>query len=135
MIKRIPDGLMGWPVMGPYSPALEVSPGHFVFSGIITDLDAKKQPIVTDRNEQIILVLLKCLKALDACGLGVRDLIRFHARFAGSMEGYAYLGQLMKKHCGSDLPFPARDAYAVAELPGGKYVHIEIIMEAIRQEE
>ena len=133
MIKRIPEGLKGWPVVGPYSPALEVSPGRFLFAGIIVDLDADKQPATSDRNGQILHVLLKCLRALEACGLRARDLVRFQVKLAGSMDGYAYLNDLMATHYASDLPFPVRDVIAPAALPAN--VHVEIIMEAIRQEE
>lgn len=122
MTKKIfiPEGAV---IVGPYSPAVEA--GDLVyFSGQIP-IDSKTGKIV---EGDVRVQTLQCLKnlssVLDAAGVTADDIVKTTV-YLIDMNDYAVVNEIYGEYFNS--PYPARTAIAVAALPLGSKVEIEVV--------
>jgi len=116
----IPEGAV---VVGPYSPAVEA--GNLVyFSGQIP-IDAKTGKIVEgDISLQIEQCLKNLVSVLKTADLTTDDVVK-STIYLTNMDDYAVVNEFYAKYF--NAPYPARTAIAVAALPLGSKVEIEVI--------
>ncbi|HZZ94890.1 MAG TPA: Rid family detoxifying hydrolase [Usitatibacter sp.] len=114
------------PPVGPFSQAIEVG-GFIYFSGQVGqdpttgNLVAGGIAAETERVFQNISALLK------AAGKGFDDVVRAGV-YLTSMRDYAAVNGIYARHFSQ--PFPARTAIAVAALPLGACVEIDLVVKA-----
>jgi 2-iminobutanoate/2-iminopropanoate deaminase len=116
----IPEGAV---VVGPYSPAVEA--GNLIyFSGQIP-IDAKTGKIVEgDISLQIEQCLKNLVSVLKTADLTTDDVVK-STIYLTNMGDYAVVNEFYAKYF--NAPYPARTAIAVAALPLGSKVEIEVI--------
>lgn len=113
----------GTKVVGPYSPAVEA--GDFVyFSGQIP-MNYKEGKIIDgDIKEQTKQCLKNLTSVLEAAGLTSDNVIKTTV-YIIDMKDYADVNEVYGEYF--KAPYPARTAIAVAALPLGSKVEIEVI--------
>jgi len=110
-------------VIGPYSMAIEV--GDLVFISGQIPLDAATGKLVEGDVGAQARQSLENLKAvLDAAGLTFTHVVKSTV-FLTSMADFAAVNAVYKTYVGE--PYPARSTIAVAALPMGAKVEIEMI--------
>jgi len=110
-------------VIGPYSMAIEV--GDLVFVSGQIPLDATTGKLVEgDVGAQARQSLENVKAILDAAGLTFAHVVKTTI-FLTSMADFAAVNELYKAYVGE--PYPARSTIAVAALPMGAKVEIEMI--------
>ena len=115
--------------IGPYSAAIEA--GDFVFvSGQIALNPATGKLVEGDTAAQARQSLENLKTILDAAGLGFADVVKTTI-FLTSMGDFAAVNDVYKTYVAE--PYPARSTIAVAALPMGAKVEIE--MTALRPAE
>src|SRR6476661_10865394 len=114
------------PPVGPFSQAVEV--GGFLYLSGQVGQDPTTGKVVeggivaeTERVFQNLTALLK------AAGKGFDDVVRAGV-YLTSMSDYAAVNGIYAKHFSQ--PFPARTAIAVAALPLGACVEIDLVVKA-----
>lgn len=116
----IPEGTV---VVGPYSPAVEA--GDLVyFSGQIPLDSATGKIIDGDIKVQTLLCLKNLTKVLDAAGVNSNDVVKVTI-YLTDMSDYAVVNEIYGEYFAA--PYPARTAIAVAALPLGCNVEIDVI--------
>lgn len=116
----IPEGTT---VVGPYSPAVEA--GDLIyFSGQIPIDSATGKIIDGDIKDQTVQCLNNLSKVLDAAGVTSDDVVKTTV-YLTNMNDYAAVNEVYGKYF--NAPYPARTAIAVAALPLGSKVEIEVI--------
>ena len=109
--------------IGPYSVAIES--GEFVFISGQIPLDASTGKLVEgDVSAQARQCLENLKSILDAAGLGF-DHVAKTTIFLTSMGDFAAVNEVYKTYVSE--PYPARSTIAVAGLPMGALVEIEMI--------
>ena len=109
--------------IGPYSMAIEA--GDFVFISGQIPLDSDTGKLVSgDIAAQARQSLANLKSILDAAGLGFDDVVKTTI-FLTSMGDFAAVNDVYKSVVGE--PYPARSTIAVAALPMGAKVEIEMI--------
>ena len=114
------------PPVGPFSQALEVG-GFLYFSGQVGQDPATGKVVeggIVAETERVFRNLAAVLKA---AGKGFDDVVRAGV-YLTSMSDYAAVNGIYAKHFSQ--PFPARTAIAVAALPLGACVEIDLIVKA-----
>jgi 2-iminobutanoate/2-iminopropanoate deaminase len=114
------------PPVGPFSQAIEVG-GFVYFSGQIGQDPATGKVVeggIVAETERIFLNLSAILKA---AGKSFDDVVRAGV-YLTSMSDYVALNGIYAKHFSP--PFPARTAIAVAALPLGACVEIDLVVKA-----
>jgi len=109
--------------VGPYSAAIRA--GGFVFCSGQTPLDpATGQLVEGDLGDQTRQVFANITAVLDAAGLGLADVAKATV-FLTTMDDFAAMNAVYAEAFGSHRP--ARSTVAVAGLPLGARVEIEVI--------
>jgi len=109
--------------IGPYSMAMEV--GDLVFLSGQIPLDAATGKLVEgDISAQAKQSLENLKTILEAAGLGFGHVVKTTI-FLTSMADFAAVNEVYKAYMSE--PYPARSTFAVAALPMGAKVEIEMI--------
>ena len=109
--------------IGPYS--LAIQSGEFLFISGQIPLDAATGKLVEgDVSAQAKQCLENLKSILDAAGLTFADVVKTTI-FLTSMGDFAAVNEVYKGYVGE--PYPARSTIAVAGLPMGALVEIEMI--------
>ena len=109
--------------IGPYSMAIEA--GDLVFISGQIPLDAATGKLVEGDIAAQARQSLENLKTiLEAAGLGFGHVVKTTI-FLASMADFATVNEVYKSYVGE--PYPARSTFAVAGLPMGAKVEIEMI--------
>lgn len=116
----IPEGTT---VVGPYSPAVEASDLVY-FSGQIPIDSTTGKIIDGDIKDQTVQCLNNLSKVLDAAGVTSDDVVKTTV-YLTDMKDYTTVNEIYSKYF--NAPYPARTAVAVAALPLGSKVEIEVI--------
>jgi len=108
--------------IGPYSTAIES--GNLLFISGQIALDATGKLIAEDVTAQTKEVLEKLKAVLSAAGLGFADVVKT-TLFLTQIGDFARVNDVYRSYVHE--PFPARSTIAVAALPMGAKVEIEMI--------
>ncbi|HEV8120281.1 MAG TPA: Rid family detoxifying hydrolase [Candidatus Polarisedimenticolia bacterium] len=114
------------PPVGPFSPAIQVDGFLYVSGQVGQDPTTGKLVAggVVAETERIFRNLSALLKA---AGRGFDDVVRAGV-YLTSMSDYAAVNGIYARHFSQ--PFPARTAIAVAALPLGACVEIDLVVKA-----
>jgi 2-iminobutanoate/2-iminopropanoate deaminase len=122
MAKRAITSAKSKPI-GPYSPAIQA--GDLLFISGQTPLDAGTGKLVEgDISEQARQCLENLKAILEAAGLGFAHVLKTNI-FLTNMADFAAVNAVYKSYF--EEPYPARSTVAVAALPMGAAVEIELI--------
>jgi 2-iminobutanoate/2-iminopropanoate deaminase len=122
MVKRAITSAKSKPI-GPYSPAIEA--GDLIFISGQTPLDAATGKLVEgDISVQARQCLDNLNAILEAAGLGFAHVLKTNI-FLTNMADFAAVNEVYKSYFAE--PYPARSTVAVAALPMGAAVEIEMI--------
>src|SRR4051812_16143953 len=114
------------PPVGPFSPAVR-SGGFIFFSGQVGQ-DPATGKVVAGGVEAEARQLFRNLAALlDAAGRSFRDIVRVGV-FLTNMADFAAVNAIYAEQF--EPPFPARTTVAVAALPLGAAIEIELLVQA-----
>lgn len=109
--------------LGPYSAA--ISTGAFVYcSGQTPIVPATGELAEGGIAEQTEQVLANVSAVLEAAGLSLADIVKTTV-FLTDMNDFATMNAVYAEHFAE--PYPARSAVAVAALPKGASVEIEVV--------
>jgi 2-iminobutanoate/2-iminopropanoate deaminase len=109
--------------LGPYSRA--VWAGNILYLSGQTGADPASGALVAGGAGAETEQILKGLAAvLGAAGLGMENVIKANV-FLTDIKDFAAMNAVYEKHFGD--PRPARTTVAVAALPGGAHVEIEVV--------
>jgi 2-iminobutanoate/2-iminopropanoate deaminase len=112
------------PAIGPFS--IGVRAGGFVFlSGQIALDPASGKLIAGDVGAQTEQIFRNIGAVLDASGKSFADIVKT-AVFLADMKDFAAMNVIYARHF--EAPFPARTTVAVAGLPLGAAVEIEVLV-------
>ena len=110
--------------VGPYS--LGIASGDYIyFSGQIPLDGATGKLVEGDITAQTEQAFVNAKILLDAAGASVADIVKTTV-FLTDMNDFAAMNEVYKRHVSE--PYPARSAIAVAALPLGANVEIEMIV-------
>jgi 2-iminobutanoate/2-iminopropanoate deaminase len=121
MVKRAVSTPKG-KVIGPYSMAIDTGEMLFISGQIPLDADTGKL-VEGDVGAQARQSLENLKAILDAAGLSFAHVVKTTI-FLTSMADFAAVNEVYKIYVSE--PFPARSTIAVAELPMGARVEIEM---------
>jgi 2-iminobutanoate/2-iminopropanoate deaminase len=111
------------PPMGPFSPAIRV--GDFVFvSGQVGQDGATRQVVAGGASEQTEQIFRNLAAVLRAAGKTLADVVRVGV-YLTDMADFPAMNAVYARHF--DAPFPARTTIAVAALPLGASVEIDLV--------
>jgi 2-iminobutanoate/2-iminopropanoate deaminase len=113
------------PPVGPFSQAIEVS-GFIYLSGQVGQ-DPTGKLVAGGLAAETERVFLNLSAVLKAAGKSFDDVVRVGV-YLTSMSDYVALNGIYVKHFRQ--PFPARTAIAVAALPLGACVEIDLVVKA-----
>ena len=113
------------PPIGPFSQAIDSGPLIF-FSGQV-GLDADGKLVAGGIEAQARQVFRNLSAVLDAAGKSFSDVVRVGV-FLTDMADFAALNAVYAGHFTE--PYPARTTVAVAALPGGASVEVDMIVKA-----
>lgn len=114
------------PPVGPFSQAIEV--GGFIYISGQVGQDSTTGKLVTGGIEaEAERVLLNLSAVLEVAGKSFGDVARAGV-YLTSMSNFVALNSIYAKHFSQ--PFPARTTIAVAALPLGACVEIDLIVRA-----
>ncbi len=115
------------PVAGPYSPAVRA--GDLVFLAGQIPLDPATGALVAgDAADQARQVCTNLTGVLGDIGARWTDVVKATVFLAGSMEHFATVNEVYAGFVGDHRP--ARSTVAVAALPAGALVEIELVVHA-----
>jgi len=114
------------PPVGPFSQAIEVG-GFIFFSGQVGQDPATGKLVAGGIAAETERIFQNLAAILRAAGKGFDDVVRAGV-YLTSMSDYAAVNGIYAKHF--TQPFPARTAIAVAALPLGACVEIDLIVKA-----
>jgi len=114
------------PPVGPFSQAIEVG-GFIFFSGQVGQDPATGKLVAGGIAAETERIFQNLAAILRAAGKGFDDVVRACV-YLTSMSDYAAVNGIYAKHF--TQPFPARTAIAVAALPLGACVEIDLIVKA-----
>jgi 2-iminobutanoate/2-iminopropanoate deaminase len=114
------------PPVGPFSQAINVS-GFIYFSGQVGQDPATGKVVEGGISAEAERVFRNLSAVLKAAGKSFDDVVRAGV-YLTSMGDYGALNAVYAKHFRQ--PFPARTAIAVAALPLGASVEIDLVVKA-----
>ena len=114
------------PPVGPFSQAIEVD-GFIYFSGQVGQDPATGKVVEGGIVAETERVFLNLSAVLEAAGKSFDDVVRAGV-YLTSMSDYVALNGVYAKHFRQ--PFPARTTIAVAALPLGACVEIDLVVKA-----
>jgi len=112
----------GAKVVGPYSPAIKF--GNLLFISGQIGKNPKTDKLGNDIKEQTEWIFKNILSILEIEGLTLDDVLKTNVYLA-NMNDYQVMNEIYAKHFKE--PFPARATVAVAKLPAGALVEIEVL--------
>jgi 2-iminobutanoate/2-iminopropanoate deaminase len=112
--------------VGPFSQAIEVG-GFLYFSGQVGQDPTTGKLVTGGIAAETARVFLNLAAVLEAAGKSFDDVVRAGV-YLTSMSDYVALNGIYAKHFSP--PFPARTAIAVAALPLGACVEIDLVVKA-----
>ena len=111
------------PPVGPFSPAVRA--GEFIFvSGHVAQDPATRQLIAGDASAQTAQVLNNVAAVLRAAGKTLADAVKVNV-FLTDMQDFARMNAVYERYF--EAPYPARTTVAVAALPLGAAVEMEVV--------
>jgi 2-iminobutanoate/2-iminopropanoate deaminase len=111
------------PPVGPFSPAVRA--GEFLFlSGQVAQDPLTGKLIAGDVSTQTEQIFKNLRGVLRAAGKSFTDVVRVGV-YLIDMQDFAHMNAVYARHF--DAPYPARTTVAVAALPLGAVVEIEVI--------
>ena len=111
--------------VGPYSQAVKVKAGNFIFCSGQIPLDPKTGNIVGNTApEQAEQVIANLKAVLAAAGAKLTDVVKTNV-YLTSMDDFATVNEVYARHFTTQLP--ARAAVEVGRLPKGVKVEIEAV--------
>lgn len=110
------------PPAGPYSSAVRA--GNLVYLSGQTGLDSENKGNVVAQTEKILAGLEGVLKT---AGLTLQDVVKTNV-YLTDMNDFAAMNGVYARIMGEE--FPARTTVAVAALPGGADIEIEMVASA-----
>ena len=111
------------PPVGPFSPAVRA--GEFLFvSGHVAQDPATRKLIAGDASAQTEQVLENLEAVLRAAGKTLADVVKVNV-FLTDMQDFARMNAVYERYF--EAPYPARTTVAVAALPLGAAVEIEVV--------
>ena len=113
------------PPVGPFSQA--VRSGDFLFFSGQVGVDSAGELVEGGIEAQAEQIFVNLRAVLDAAGKTFADVVRAGV-FLTDMADFAALNAVYARHF--DQPYPARTTVAVAALPGGAAVEIDLIVQA-----
>ena len=113
------------PPVGPFSQA--VSTGDLIYLSGQVGLDADGKLVAGGIEAQARQIFVNLASVLDAAGKGFGDVIRVGV-FLTDMADFAALNAVYAGHFTE--PYPARTTVAVAALPLGAAVEIDLVVKA-----
>jgi 2-iminobutanoate/2-iminopropanoate deaminase len=114
------------PPVGPFSQAIEVG-GFLYLSGQVGQDPTTGKLVTGGIAAETARVFLNLSAVLKAAGKSFDDVVRAGV-YLTSMSDYVALNGIYAKHFSP--PFPARTAIAVAALPLGACVEIDLVVKA-----
>src|SRR5690349_7026100 len=114
------------PPVGPFSQAIEVG-GFIFFSGQVGQDPATGKLVAGGIAAETERIFQNLAAVLRAAGKGFDDVVRAGV-YLTSMSDYVAVNGIYARHFGQ--PFPARTAIAVAALPLGACVEIDLVVKA-----
>ena len=114
------------PPVGPFSQAIKVG-GFIYFSGHIGQDPTTGKLVAGGIAAETERVFQSLSAVLKEAGKGFDDVVRVGV-YLTSMSDYAALNGIYSKHFSQ--PFPARTVIAVAALPRGACVEIDLVVKA-----
>ena len=114
------------PPVGPFSQAIKVG-GLIYFSGQVGQDPTTGKLVAGGIAAETERVFRNIAALLKAAGKGFDDVVRAGV-YLTSMRDYAAVNGIYARHFGQ--PFPARTAIAVAALPLGACVEIDLVVKA-----
>jgi 2-iminobutanoate/2-iminopropanoate deaminase len=114
------------PALGPFSQAIEVG-GFIYFSGQVGQDPTTGKLVAGGIAAETVRVLQNLSAVLRAAGKSFDDVVRAGV-FLTSMSDFVALNSIYAKHFSQ--PFPARTTIAVAALPLGACVEIDLVVKA-----
>ena len=114
------------PPVGPFSQAIEVG-GFIYFSGQVGQDPATGKLVAGGVAAEMERIFQNLSAVLKAAGKGFDDVVRAGV-YLTSMSDYAAMNGVYARHFRP--PFPARTAIAVAALPLGACVEIDLVVKA-----
>ena len=114
------------PPVGPFSPAIEVG-GFIYFSGQVGQDPTTGQLVAGGIAAETERVFLNLAAVLEAAGKSFQDVARAGV-YLTSMSDFVAMNGIYAKHFSQ--PFPARTTIAVAALPLGACVEIDLVVKA-----
>ena len=114
------------PSVGPFSQAIEVG-GFLYFSGQVAQDPATGKLVEGGIVAEAECVFRNLSAVLKAAGKSFDDVVRAGV-YLTSMSDFVAMNGIYAKHFGQ--PYPARTTIAVAALPLGACVEIDIVVEA-----
>jgi 2-iminobutanoate/2-iminopropanoate deaminase len=112
------------PPVGPFSPAIKVD-GFIYFSGHVAQDPTTGKLVAGGVAAEAERVFLNLAAVLKAAGKGFDDVVRAGV-YLTSIGDYAVFNGIYAKHF--TQPFPARTVIAVAALPLGACVEIDLVV-------
>jgi len=113
------------PPVGPFSQAVRA--GDFLFLSGQVGVDSAGTLVAGGVEAQAEQIFANLGAVLDAAGKSFADVVRAGV-FLTDMADFAALNAVYAKHF--DQPYPARTTIAVAALPGGAAVEIDLVVKA-----
>lgn len=113
------------PPVGPFSQAVRA--GDFLFLSGQVGVDSAGELVEGGIEAQAEQIFVNLRAVLDAAGKTFADVVRAGV-FLTDMADFAALNAVYARHF--DQPYPARTTVAVAALPGGAAVEIDLIVQA-----
>ena len=113
------------PPVGPFSQA--VSTGDLIFLSGQVGLDADGRLVAGGVDAEARQIFANLGAVLDAAGKSFGDVVRVGV-FLADMADFAALNAIYAQHF--DQPYPARTTVAVAALPLGAAVEIDMVVKA-----
>jgi len=114
------------PPVGPFSQAIEVG-GFIFFSGQVGQDPATGKLVAGGIAAETERIFQNLAAILRAAGKGFDDVVRAGV-YLTSMSDYGAVNGIYARHFSQ--PFPARTAIAVAALPLGACVEIDLVVKA-----
>ena len=117
----IPEGAV---IVGPYSPAIEA--GDLIFVSGQVPVDGTTGKIVEgDIQDQVKQCFVNLKKVLDTAGVSFDNIVKSTV-YLTDIADFKAVNEIYAQYFNS--PYPARTAIAVAALPLGANVEIEVIV-------
>jgi 2-iminobutanoate/2-iminopropanoate deaminase len=114
------------PPVGPFSPAIEVG-GFIYFSGQVGQDPTTGKLVAGGIEAETERIFRNLAAVLKAAGRSFDDVVRAGV-YLTSISDYGTLNGIYAKHFSQ--PFPARTVIAVAALPLGACVEIDLVVKA-----